>query len=150
MAIITNVRERQAPMVEITSDVLDIARRIREGDELWRGDPTMRLTYNPDPTIRRFEVIGLDVTGAPYIAAAHDRCDQTLLIKLAEGDPRRGNVFERVMKHNEQVRKDREDAERDQRMEIADKMHWAIKQDLGQHLGGRRRLHGMYDGSKES
>ena len=89
-------------MVELTSDVLDIGRRIREGDELWRGDPSMRLCWNP--LTQKYEVVGVDRTGQQYLAASHHTCDQTLLIKLSEGDPTKHNVLARVMKENEQLR----------------------------------------------
>jgi len=130
--------------VELTSDMLDIGRRIREGDELWRGDPSMTLCWNP--LTQKYEVIGVDRTGQQYLAASHHACDARLLIKLSEGDPTKHNVLARVMKENEQLRAAEDAAAREKAREVADKMHFALRKDLGQHMGGRHRQYGMYDG----
>lgn len=133
-------------MVQIDADVLDIDRRIREGDESgWRGDPNMRLFWNPGSMM--FEVVGIDRTGQEYLAASHDRCDHTLLVKLVNGDPRRVNVFAEAAKHNAKLTADNEAADREKRLAVADKMQFAIRKDLGHLNGGRGAVHGYRKGA---
>lgn len=131
-------------MVELTEDVLDIGRRIREGDESgWRGDPSMKLCWNP--MTQKYEVVGIDATGSEYLAASHDTCDHTLLVKLVAGDPRKHNVVYEVIEANRKLREGQEAADREKAREIADKLQWAIRKDLGQHLGGTKRMHSMHN-----
>lgn len=133
-----------AGMVHMPETVLDIDRRIKFGDESgWRGDPSMRLYWNP--TSMEYEVVGTDAMGVDYLAASHHTCDHTLLIKLVAGDPRKHNVPAEILARNAKRRADIDAAEREQRLAIADKMEWAIRQDLGQHLGGRKRMHAVTD-----
>jgi len=119
----------------------DIDRRIREGDELWRGDPDMDLRFNF--ILQRFEVWGLDAHGDAYIAATNERCDHELLRKLAEGDWQRGREAEMRVVLHERARRDRVAAEeREARGEAIDRLGWAIRRDLGHLEGGRRNVWG--------
>lgn len=129
---------------EITTDVYDIARRIREGDESgWRGDPSAALMHNP--LTNKFEVWLEDGMNQPYIAATSDKCDHTLLLKLAEGDWQRGRkLLEEIQKKNHAAHKAKLDADEDKRREIADKLHWAIIKDVGHMEGGNRRHTSFY------
>lgn len=145
---ITRVRDRvPAGFIEVSGDVLDIARRIRDGDESgWRGDPSMSLTYNP--ASREFEVLATDRAGNRYVAVSSPRCDHSILIKLREGDPRRGSVVDRVLAHNEKVRADREQQQRDERRELSLRLAHAVVKDIGHLEGGTRPTQSMYDGRK--
>lgn len=130
-------------MVEVAFDVYDIANRIQRGDESgWRGDPSASLMFNP--LINRFEVWMVDALGTPYVAASHDRCDHTLIVKLIEGDWQKGKkLAEDMMKKNRAIHDAQQQAEKDKRQELADKLHWAIVKDLGHLDGGNRRQYSM-------
>lgn len=129
---------------EVTTDVYDIARRIREGDESgWRGDPSASLMLNP--YTKKFEVWMVDGMNVPYIAATSDRCDHSLLVKLVEGDWQKGRqLLEELQKKNRDAHAARVGAEEDKRQEIADKLHWAIIKDVGHMEGGNRRHTSFY------
>lgn len=130
-------------MAEVSFDVYDIATRIQKGDESgWRGDPSASLMFNP--LINRFEVWMVDAMGTPYVAATHDRCDHTLITKLIEGDWQKGKrLAENLLKHNKKIRDAHQQDEKDKRLELADKLHWALVQDLGHMEGGNRRQYSM-------
>jgi hypothetical protein len=126
----------------------DIDRRIKEGDESgWRGDPSMGLFYNQK--LHRFEVWGIDVTGKEYLAAANDDLDINLVIKLRDGDPRKNDVFQRVIDNNLKIQREADLAEAERLAAMGDKLQWAIRQDFGAHLGGRKRLHAVSEFHKK-
>jgi len=128
---------------EITTDVYDIARRVREGDESgWRGDPSASLMHNP--FTNKFEVWLVDGMNVPYIAATSDKCDHTLIMKLIEGDWQKGKLLEELQKKNRAARQAQIDGEQDRRMEIADKLHWALLKDVGHLEGGTHRHTSFY------
>jgi hypothetical protein len=128
--------------VQQMGDLYDIDRRIKEGDESgWRGDPTMGVFFNR--ITNNYEVWGVDRAGNDYIAASHHKLDHTLLIKLRDGDPRKHDVFQRVLDHNAKLVADRDAADREKRAELADKMAWAIRRDFATHMGGGRRTHSI-------
>ncbi|CAB4183184.1 hypothetical protein UFOVP1083_39 [uncultured Caudovirales phage] len=133
---------------EISSDVYDIARRVREGDESgWRGDPTASILLNP--MTEHFEVWMIDDQNTPYIACSSPRCDHSLILKLIEGDWRKGHkLLEEIQKKNHAAKKAEEDAKKEQSAEIADKMHWAILKDLGHLEGGTHRHTSFHQGKK--
>lgn len=135
--------EGGSQMAEVSFDVYDIATRIQKGDESgWRGDPSASLMFNP--LAGRFEVWMVDVTGTPYVACSHHRCDHTLITKLIEGDWRKGKALhEDLIKKNRKIRDAHETAEKEKRLELADKLHWALIQDLGHLNGGNRRQYSM-------
>lgn len=129
-----------AGMVHMPETVLDIDHRIKFGDESgWRGDPSMGLYWNQGT--QEYEVVGIDRSGQQYLAASHHTCDHTLLLKLVAGDPTKHDVPAEILARNAKRKADEEAAIREEQREIADKMHFAAKQDLGQHLGGRKRLY---------
>lgn len=133
---------------EISTDVFDIARRIREGDESgWRGDPTASILFNP--LTQHFEVWLIDDHNTPYIACSSPKCDHSLIVKLIEGDWQKGKkLLEEIQKKNQAAHDARLSADRDRAEEIADKMHHAIIKDLGHHLGGTKRMHSMHHPKK--
>ena len=135
--------EGGSEMAEVSWDVYDIATRIQRGDESgWRGDPSASLMFNP--LANRFEVWMVDATNTPYVACSHDRCDHTLITKLIEGDWQKGKkLAEDIMKRNRKIRDAHEQEEKDKRQELADKLHWALVQDLGHLEGGNRRQYSM-------
>jgi hypothetical protein len=140
------VRERArlgGDRIWVSSSVFDIDRRIKEGDESgWRGDPSMFLMLNPATDM--FEVWGIDRGGNQYMACSHHTCDHTLLQKLVAGDPTRHDVIAGVLEANEKAKRDREAADRDKALVVADKLGHAIRKDFD--MG--KRVHGMYDGKK--
>ena len=133
---------------EISTDVYDIARRVREGDESgWQGDPTASILFNP--LTQHFEVWLIDAQNTPYIACSSQRCDHSLILKLIEGDWRKGHrLLEDIQKKNAAARKAEDDAKHEQAREIADKIHWAIIKDLGHLEGGTHRQTSLYQGKK--
>lgn len=71
--------------VDIAADVLDIGRKVREGEPTlgWEGDPLASLVWNPDLDV--FEVLGKDLYGETYVMASHTHCDERLLVKCRDG-----------------------------------------------------------------
>jgi hypothetical protein len=137
------------PRVWVDSSVLDIDHRIKHGDESgWRGDPSMFLMYNPES--KRFEVWGIDRGGNQYMAASHHACDITLLHKLVAGDPQKNDVFAQVLEQNRKIKAEQEATERDKRLEVADKIGFAVRQDIGHLFGGRRPTQSMYSRANET
>lgn len=136
------------PMVEISRDVMDVARRIQEGDELWRGDPTMILCWNE--MSEQYEVIGHDAKGNPYIALTSDTCDARILVALTESDWQRGSraMIDRLVKAEEKAGRDLDRARRDANREIADKVAWGIRRAFAAHLGGRSTTYSMNSGRR--
>jgi hypothetical protein len=134
--------------MEVTMDIYDISRRIREGDESgWRGDPTASVMFNP--LTQQFEVWLIDDHNTPYIACSGPRCDHSLIVKLIEGDWQKGKkLLEEIQKKNRQAQEARLTADRDRAEEIADKMHFAIIKDLGHLEGGTRRQYSMNTNKK--
>lgn len=135
--------EGGSEMAEVSWDVYDIATRIQRGDESgWRGDPSASLMFNP--LANRFEVWMVDALNTPYVACSHDRCDHTLITKLIEGDWQKGKqLAEDIMKRNRKIKDAHEQAEKDKRQELADKLHWALIKDLGHLEGSNRRVLSM-------
>lgn len=135
--------EGGSEMAEVSWDVYDIATRIQRGDESgWRGDPSASLMFNP--LANRFEVWMVDALNTPYVACSHDRCDHTLITKLIEGDWQKGKqLAEDIMKRNRKIKDAHEQAEKDKRQELADKLHWALIKDLGHLEGSNRRVFSM-------
>ena len=117
-------------MARIDADVLDIVRRVREGDELWRGDPTMDVGWNF--VMERFEVWGIDAEGTPYLAATAERLDHRILQKLTENDWQRGKsaVIANALAARAH-RKAMEDTAAERSAEHVDALGWAIRKDLG-------------------
>lgn len=145
------MRAAGAPMIEVDMDTLDIARRITEGDELWRGDPNMELVYNDAPGVQRFEVLGVDAKGQPYIAAWGDECDQRLLVQLAETDWRLRSgksMLDELVRREQANQKAADSARKDFTGELAEKAAWGIKRALAAHLGGRSWSYSMNSGRR--
>jgi len=130
-------------MAEIAFDVYDIATRIQKGDESgWRGDPSASLMFNP--LIGRFEVWMVDAMGTPYVACSHHRADHKLIIKPIEGDWQKGkSLHEDLMKRNKAIKAAHETDEQEKRLELADKIHWALIKDIGHLDGGNKRHFSM-------
>lgn len=133
---------------EISTDVYNIAERIRKGDESgWRGDPTASILFNP--LTQHFEVWLIDGQNTPYIACSSPRCDHSLIVKLIEGDWQKGHrLIEDIQKKNRAARAAEDQAQRDKAEELADKMHFAIIKDIGHLEGGTKRQYSMNNGTK--
>lgn len=139
-------RHDPGPYIYVSSHVLDLDERIKNGDSGWRGDPSMDLMFNPET--RRFEVWGTDAGGNRYLACSHHKADNTLIEKLILGDPTKFDVVAGVLETNARIAAQREAAEREKRLAAHDKLAWAIRQDFGHLAGGRRTQHSMYDATK--
>lgn len=137
---------------EIDQDVTDIGRRLHQGDATvgWLGDPTLEVRIGvevdrhdrPIPGGEQmFEVWGRDERGAPYVCLRWPRCDASMLRALAERDTRVHDMVALYEKHSRLREKEQADKLAEIQGAAADKAYWAIKQDLGQHLGGRRDQH---------
>lgn len=134
--------------VEIDERVLDISRRIREGDELWRGDPNMRLFYNP--MTKEYEVTALDAHGTEYVAISTPHCGTNILIQLSRTDWQRGSaVYKEFRANAEKADRDRKARARDARMESFDRLRHAVKKEQGHHFGGMTKTYfGGFQGAK--
>lgn len=141
----------------VDSDVLDIARRLIEGDPVagWRGEASATLYANPirDPITGKqthlWEVECLDAAGRPYIAASlmADRVDHRIIEKMVLGDWQRGKVaIDEIMAANQRLVAQREQDRRDAIEQIADKFHFGMLRAIGHLEGGTRRLHSMSTG----
>lgn len=131
-------------LAEITMDVYNICERIRNGDESgWKGDPSASVMFNP--LTAKFEVWLVDGQNVPYIAASGDRCDHSLIVKLIEGDWRKGHqLLKELQTKNRAAHQAQIDSQEDMRMELADKLHWAILKDIGHLEGGTHRQTSFY------
>lgn len=124
---------RGLPMVEVEADALDIARRIVEGDELWRGDPNMILCWNE--LSGDYEVIAIDGHGKPYIAVTAKHCDQRILQALVESDWQRGSqaVIAELVKREAKAQQSRDYESAQMSAELADRVGWGIRKALNVH-----------------
>lgn len=124
-------------------DLLDIDARAKYGDATigWRGDLSMCVVLNT--VTRRFEIWGIDARGEDYMAASNDTLDQQLIIKLRDGDPRLGDVMQRVLDTNAKRKAELEAKDRDARGALGEKLQWAIKRDMAAHNGGRGGVHSI-------
>lgn len=116
--------------IAMVGDLMDIDRRVKHGDAVygWRGDETMGVFLNA--LTREFEIWGIDRQGKEYLAASHHTLDQTLIRKLAEGDPRYHDQFQRVLDHNAKLVADRKARDRDEFNVVGDKIRWAIRREF--------------------
>jgi len=118
-------------------NAIDIGTRIRDGDPTlgWEGDPNLSLCYDHDHG--DWVVTHVDLTGRPYIAVTHDRCDVTLILKLIASDNQRTNPWEDVRKAREAAEL-RLAAELDEQLsDINQKARWAIRRDIGWDTRGQ-------------
>lgn len=127
----------QSRLMRVSSDVLEIGRQVREGGGLWRGDETMSLCFNE--AAGQFEVWGLDAQREPYLACVSDTCDGRLLDKLAAGDWQTLDVFALIKSAGAEARARREAAEGDRIEELADRLAFAVRRDVGHLHGGLNR-----------
>lgn len=146
--------------VTVTNDVWDIQRRIVDGDPTlgWEGDPSMGLFVDNEPwrldasgrpleprianpQYGWFEVWGIDAAGEPYLAVCRPRCDASLIQALVDGHWR-NNPALKIVAAATAREVARAKQEKDWREEIGDKLHLALRKDLGHLEGGlTRRLH---------
>ncbi len=132
------LRLAQQGYVHFPESVQDIDRRAREGDEIWRGDPTMGLFFNYIDS--RWEILGRDEHGNQYVAAWSETPDLGLIQSLARGDWRRGRALAaELAKSNERATKDRDDKIREARLERIDQAAHRLRKVVGHHYGGLSR-----------
>lgn len=126
--------------IEMVGDMFALDDRIKNGDATmgWRGDPSMGIFV--DKKSGRFEVWGIDRGGNGYLAASHHVLDQTLLRKLADGDPRHHDVVQGVLDHNARLEAAREARNADLKAELADKVQWAIRRDVHNGRGAHTAI----------
>jgi hypothetical protein len=125
----------------VEGDVHDIARRLHEGDPTlgWAGDPNLLLFLNVATGM--FEVWAPDAHLEPYLAVAHPRCDASLIRRLVDADNRRETAYDRVVAANAKAEADAAQVRADHQEEVADRLHHALRKDLGHHVGGSTRRH---------
>ena len=115
-------------------DLMDIDRRAKFGDESgWRGDPSFCVCINT--LTGWFEVWGTDGTGLHYKAASNPKLGIELIHQLRDGDPRKHDVFDEVMKRNAQHQADKVAADRDAFEVLADKVAWGVRRTFSTELG---------------
>ena len=129
-----------------------IAQRIRDGDPTygWLGDERLTLVHNavwvdPDTGKRegRWEVWRDHEDGTRSVVMwrrGRRLPGPALLRALAEHDTRTRDVLSEIDAHNEAVDRDRERVAREQRLDLADKLHWALCKDLGEPMPDGRHL----------
>lgn len=129
--------------IAMIGDLMDIDVRVKYGDAVigWRGDPSMGVFFNQ--VTHEFEIWGIDRAGNDYKAASNPTLDQQLIVKLRDGDPRLGDVMQRVLDTNAKRRADAEAVDRDARGELGEKLQWAIRRDMAAHNGGRGAVHSI-------
>lgn len=145
--------------VVVAGDVMDIGRRINEGDPTcgWVGDPSMSLVVDNErwvtdvdgreiyPRVANpywgwFEVWGIDAHGKGYLATRSPTCNAELLRRLAESHWSRGNPFDRLQAKAVARDEDRRRVARDRNAEVAEKMQSALRRDIGAYEGGLTRM----------
>lgn len=140
--MIDTIHNTLAGRVSVEGDVHDIIRRLEHGDPTvgWGGDPDLRLVANIETG--EFEVWARDAAGDPYIAISHPRCDASLLEKLVRSDNRRETVLDRVVKATKAREAAEASAQEDRFEEMADRLQFGLRRDLGHRHGGlTRRIH---------
>jgi hypothetical protein len=138
----------------VDADVVDISRRLREGDSSvnykghpWLGDDTLTLHLgvpvdwrgepaDGDPV---YEVWGVDAQATPYLVLRWPRADATMLVELIKGDSRVLDVVADIDAANAKLEADRKAAEMERLEEAGDRLHFALRRDQGQHFGGLRK-----------
>lgn len=126
-------------------DVLGINERVRRGDPTvgWRGDQTMDVILNT--AAEKVEVWGFDRAGNRYIAASesvhHPGWRHRLLERLRDGDWQRPGRFDEIQRANDRATAARQAQVDDRLDEAGEKLHWALRRDVGQHFGGLRKEH---------
>lgn len=118
----------------------DFDRRLHDGDASlgWNGDPRLGVYLADD----RVELRRLCEDGELRLIMrskpGHRSLDTAALRFLAEHDSqsRRRYSGQEVIDHNRKLLAAREQAAKDAREDAADKLHWALRRDMGQHEGG--------------
>ena len=131
------------PNICLDERVMDIDRRIREGDEVWRGstpEEQHTLTWNPEN--QKFEVLAQDGHRNWYVCLQSDTCDPSILIELARTDWRRGAaVFAEFKAAEAKKIQLRKDVEKDAQGERIEKFKYDLTHALGEKtmFGGLNR-----------
>lgn len=113
----------------------------------WQGDG--RLAVYSFPRKRMFILVRLERDGEyrrvremPTDRPLSPRAVGELCRWLVERDPKKGfDLVKYLDEHNAAVDREREREADEWRADKADKLAWALKQDLGAHLGGKRFEH---------
>jgi hypothetical protein len=122
--------------IEVPVTVLDIDRRLRDGDPTmgWRGDPTFQLVFNQQT--RGFEVWGRDGRGVDYVVLYADHVSPRILADLAASDWQRGKqVIRDVIDRADKGQKDREYRLEQTRREASEKFAWHVAEAFRQETG---------------
>lgn len=137
--MLDTIHSTLAGRVTVEGDVHDVIRRIEQGDPTlgWEGDPDLRLVANIEDGT--FEVWARDAQGDPYIAVSHPTCDASLIRRLAAADNRRDTVMARIARADAQRQADEERASEGRLEELADRLQFGLRRDLGHRVGGLTR-----------
>lgn len=138
MGIYRQYPQPDGGIVEIDSDVM---KALNEGYAPlgWEGDPRLYLAWNRQ-TLRmemwrncEDGVHRMIMQGRPGMRVV----DMNIIHFLVTHDSRRGHdAAAEIIKHNEKVRKDAADAQRDKMSEAADRLYHGFQKDIGHHLTG--------------
>ncbi len=119
-------------------DVYDVERRLQEGDPTygWPGDPNLFLAIDPQPRPPRWEVHRLCDDGQVRricVWKGEGAPDGQLIAHIAAHDTRTRDVFGNL-EREETLRERLEESDADaHREEVADKLRFALRKDLGAH-----------------
>jgi hypothetical protein len=129
--------------VAVEHGVQDTLRLLKHGDGIlgWEGDPNMEIMV--DLITGMYDVWTLDTQGRPYLAFSRPYCDHRLVQDALACDTRRRDVAGDVMKLNLAREAAAQATFEDQVEEYADKLHFALRKDLGHLFGGTRRQTSM-------
>lgn len=113
----------------------------------WQGDG--RLAVYSVPRQNKFIVVRLERDGEyrrvrdmPTARPLSPQAVGELCRWLVERDPKRGfDVLAHIEANNARVDRENQQREDDERAQVADKLAWALKKDLGAHLGGSHLDH---------
>lgn len=142
MGILSPHFQPNGQIVEIDSELLDA---LQNGYPTlgWDGDPLLFLAYNR--ATDRIEVWrhNLNRDGKPGLVMQSKPgqriADMNIIKVLMDHDTRRTDVAANIQKHNDKVRKDQLDAQRDKMGDAAERLYHGFQTDIGHHLTGSTR-----------